>query len=306
MFDPIILQAQLMHCSRVPHGFFEPQMKKYFSQFGNVTRLRLSRNKKTGASKHYAFIEFAHSDVADIVARTMHNYLMFGHILQCRVVPSEQVHLDLFKGANERFKVDPRNRKAGVAMARGAERAVWEKRVEKENVRRASKAKALKDEFDYEYNAPDVMMVDTVPKNALAIEDEAEQQLLIEAPATEVTEVVQVVESNLDQMTVTETVTVKKTKAKKAAKGKPASELDATAGAEEEPIPATKGKTEKKRRSGGVVDPPVGEADALPLPKKAKKVTKATVGEPEAEKKRKTKATDQDGTKPKKAKKAKA
>jgi hypothetical protein len=27
---------------------------QYFSQFGDVTRLRVSRNKKTGASKHYA------------------------------------------------------------------------------------------------------------------------------------------------------------------------------------------------------------------------------------------------------------
>ena len=30
---------------RIPYGFFEEQMIEYFSQFGEITRLRLSRNK---------------------------------------------------------------------------------------------------------------------------------------------------------------------------------------------------------------------------------------------------------------------
>lgn len=33
------------------------------------------------------------------------NYLLFGHILKCSVVPKAQVHDDLFKGGNKRFKV---------------------------------------------------------------------------------------------------------------------------------------------------------------------------------------------------------
>jgi nucleolar protein 15 len=243
-------------------------MKKYFSQFGDIKRLRLSRNKKTGASKHYAFIEFRHGEVADIVAQAMNNYLMFGHILQCRVVPSEQVHEELFKGSNERFKVDPRNKKAGNAMARGAERATWEKRVEKENKKRASKTKALKDEFDYSFTAPTVTTVDAVPKKLLAIEDEAEQQLLDEAPQTEVTETVQFTESTPDQLTISETVKVKKTK--KAAKSKSEPEPEATAIVHDEPAPAAKGKKERKRKSdvtAEIVEEPV----AAPKAKKAKK-----------------------------------
>lgn len=153
-------------------------MKKYFSQFGTVLRLRLSRNKKTGASKHYAFIEFANGEVAEIVAKTMHNYLMFGHILQCRVVPSEQVHPELFKGANERFKVDPRNQKERAALARGATRDVWEKRVQRENKKRAGKSKAMLEEFGYEFKAAPVKSVDSVPKKTAAIEDGPSQALL--------------------------------------------------------------------------------------------------------------------------------
>ena len=243
-------------------------MKKYFSQFGDIKRLRLSRNKKTGASKHYAFIEFRHGEVADIVAQAMNNYLMFGHILQCRIIPSEQVHEELFKGSNERFKVDPRNKKAGNAMARGEARSVWEKRVAKENETRVRRSKALQEEFDYSFTAPAVKTVDAVPKKVLAIEDEAEQQLLDESAPTEVTEVVQVTESTPDQVVITETVKVKKTK--KAAKGKPQPELEATAVVEAEPLAPVKAKKEKKRKSD-VGAETVEEPVAAPKAKKAKK-----------------------------------
>jgi len=168
----------------VPRGFFEAQMKKYFSQFGKVNQLRLSRNKKTGASKHYAFVEFQSQEVADIVARTMNNYLLFGHILKVHLIPTDQVHPDLFKGAKDRFKVDPRNKKAGLEMERGAERAQWEKRVENENKRRTSKAKQLKSIFDYEFEAPALKTVDSVPKQT-TLKAAEPQQLLTETPVEE-------------------------------------------------------------------------------------------------------------------------
>lgn len=157
-------------------------MKKYFTQFGKVNKLRLSRNKKTGASKHYAFVEFASTEVADIVARTMDNYLMFGHILKCKLIPEEQVHPDLFKGAGQRFKVDPRNKKAGLEMERGVERSQWEKRVAKEDKRRAEKNKALKEDFGYEYAAPSLKAVENVSKK-VAIEAAEPQKLIAEEPA---------------------------------------------------------------------------------------------------------------------------
>ena len=85
-------------------------MKSYFSQFGDVNRLRLSRNRATGASKHYAFIEFAHASVAEIVAETMNNYLLHGHILQCKIVPADQVHPKMWIGANRKFRPSPKGR----------------------------------------------------------------------------------------------------------------------------------------------------------------------------------------------------
>jgi nucleolar protein 15 len=159
-------------------------MKKYFSQFGRVNKLRLSRNKKTGASKHYAFVEFQSQEVADIVARTMNNYLLFGHILKVHLIPTDQVQADLFKGANQRFKVDPRNKKAGLEMERGVGREQWAKRVENEKSRRTNKAKELKELFDYEFEGPELKSVDSVPKQTAAVEA-AEPQQLLEAPAEE-------------------------------------------------------------------------------------------------------------------------
>ncbi|OSX57804.1 hypothetical protein POSPLADRAFT_1185789 [Postia placenta MAD-698-R-SB12] len=104
----------VIYLGRVPHGFYEEQMRAYFAQFGTVTRLRLSRNKKTGRSKHYAFIEFDSSSVAKIVAETMDNYLLMGHILTCKVIPKEKVHPELWVGSNKKWRAVPRDRLARV------------------------------------------------------------------------------------------------------------------------------------------------------------------------------------------------
>lgn len=128
-------------------------MRAYFSQFGDIRRLRLSRNRKTGQSKHYAFLEFASSDVAKIVADTMNNYLMFGHILKCRIVPKEQVHEKLWKGADKRFKKVPWSKMEGRKLAMGMGKAGWEKRIEGEKQRRKTKEEKLK-AIGYEFEAP--------------------------------------------------------------------------------------------------------------------------------------------------------
>lgn len=137
-------------------------MRAYFSQFGTVTRLRLSRNRNTGASKHYAFIEFASAEVASIVASTMNSYLLFGHILRCKVVPPEQVHEKLWVGANRRFKKVPWNRIEGrkINLPMGRER--WERRVETEKRRRVKKNKGL-ESIGYEGPVGNMREVDDVP-----------------------------------------------------------------------------------------------------------------------------------------------
>ncbi len=122
---PQVSETGVVYLSRIPHGFYEDQLRAYFSQFGEISRLRLSRNKrvrllgycisrpvyrnciKTGKSKHYGFIEFVSASVAQIVAETMDNYLLMGHILACKVIPKDDVHPQLWVGANRKWRVVP-------------------------------------------------------------------------------------------------------------------------------------------------------------------------------------------------------
>ena len=155
--------------SHIPHGFYEQQMRAYFSQFGELLHLRLSRNRRTGASKHYAFAQFASAEVAKIVADTMNNYLIFGHVLKVRYIPESQVHQNLFKGADKKFKVVPW---AAIDRSRlkSAERKAWEKRVSKEEERREKRAEQLK-ALGYEFETPQLKSVASVPVKKRGDED---------------------------------------------------------------------------------------------------------------------------------------
>ncbi|CAJ1078584.1 MKI67 FHA domain-interacting nucleolar phosphoprotein [Xyrichtys novacula] len=100
----IRLTPGVLYVGHLPLGLFEPQLRTYFEQFGKVQRLRLSRSKKTGGSKGYAFIEFECDEVAKIVAETMNNYLMGERLIQCHIIPPEKVHEKLFVGSLRQFK----------------------------------------------------------------------------------------------------------------------------------------------------------------------------------------------------------
>ncbi|XP_041371797.1 LOW QUALITY PROTEIN: MKI67 FHA domain-interacting nucleolar phosphoprotein-like [Gigantopelta aegis] len=102
--DNASLTPGVVYLGHIPHGFYEKEMTSFFSQFGRVTRLRLARSKKTGASKGYAFIEFRSEDVAKIVAETMNNYLMFEKLLKCQFV-EKSIHDETFKGCKRRFRL---------------------------------------------------------------------------------------------------------------------------------------------------------------------------------------------------------
>lgn len=98
------LNPGVIYVGHLPNGLFEPQLRHYFGQFGTVQRLRLSRSKKTGGSKGYAFVEFECDEVAKIVAETMNNYLMGERLIKCSLVPPERVHSRLFVGSQKMFK----------------------------------------------------------------------------------------------------------------------------------------------------------------------------------------------------------
>lgn len=159
--------------SHIPHGFYERQMKSFFSQFGVVTRLRLSRSKRSGRSRGYAFIEFADRDVAEIVAETMNDYLMYGRRLKSEVLAKEKVHPRMFAGSYRFKDVDDetnvakeRRRKHGLHYNRSRSQqemdAAVKKLLEREEKRREKLAKAgIAYEFDgFAAQAPDTAVPD--------------------------------------------------------------------------------------------------------------------------------------------------
>ena len=168
----------VVYVGRIPHGFYEHEMRTYFSQFGDVNRLRLSRSVKTGRSKHYAFLEFKNEDIAKIVTETMDNYLLFGHILKCKLVAPGDVHESMWKGADKRFKKVPWNKIEGRKLEMPVGRDVWKKREEKETKKRAEKSKKTMEKVGYAFEGTGLKSVDSVPKKVIAAATEQEKSLV--------------------------------------------------------------------------------------------------------------------------------
>ena len=89
----------VLYVGHIPYGFFEKEMKDFFSQFGRVMKVRLARSDRTARCKGYGWVRFADATVAAIAQRTMDGYIMFKKKLVCQLVPPEKVHPHLFRGA---------------------------------------------------------------------------------------------------------------------------------------------------------------------------------------------------------------
>ncbi|TVY34409.1 putative RNA-binding protein [Lachnellula subtilissima] len=229
----------VVYIGRVPHGFYEHEMREYFKQFGTILKLRLSRNRKTGASKHFAFVQFESATVADIVAKTMDNYLLFGHILKVKVIPDEQVPADVFKGANKRFKKVPWNQIEGRKLKQGATEEVWGNRIEAEEKKRVEKAEKLK-QIGYEFDAPKL-------KSAKGLSKPAEVPTLIEKENIEVKAI------EAAPISIDSTITEGSKKAKKVKKSEAAKAIEAPA---DVPVSEVVEKVVKvkKAKTGDVVE----------------------------------------------------
>ncbi|SMN18589.1 similar to Saccharomyces cerevisiae YNL110C NOP15 Constituent of 66S pre-ribosomal particles, involved in 60S ribosomal subunit biogenesis [Maudiozyma saulgeensis] len=111
--------SSIIYVSRLPHGFHERELSKYFSQFGDLKEVRLARNKKSGNSRHYGFIEFANKEDAKIAQETMNNYLLMGHLLQVRLLGNGAKIEKLFK-YRKRAYVEADVKKTAKELQNGA------------------------------------------------------------------------------------------------------------------------------------------------------------------------------------------
>ncbi|WCJ25284.1 MKI67 FHA domain-interacting nucleolar phosphoprotein [Euphorbia peplus] len=163
--------ATVLYIGRIPHGFYEKEMEAYFSQFGTIKRLRIARSKKTGKSKHFGFIEFEDSEVAEVVAECMHNYLLFEHLLQVQLIPPEQVHPRLWKSFNVRVQLFDRVQAERKRQNQDRTLEEHKKLVEKIKKRDQKRRKRI-EVAGIEYECPQIVCdIQSAPKRIKFAED---------------------------------------------------------------------------------------------------------------------------------------
>jgi len=91
------VMSKVVYIGHLAHGFYEKEMRKFFSQFGRVVKLKLFRSKKTGNSKGYAFVEFEDKETAGVVGEALDGYYLNERRLVSHVVPADKIHTGMFK-----------------------------------------------------------------------------------------------------------------------------------------------------------------------------------------------------------------
>ena len=98
----------VVYVGHLPWGFVDSTLKKYFSQFGNITRIICPKSSKTGRSVGYAYIEFEDEETAKIAAKTMNNYILFEKILKCNFVEDKKKYDRIFLKWKKKFEFKER------------------------------------------------------------------------------------------------------------------------------------------------------------------------------------------------------
>merc|ERR1711879_499256 len=161
----------VIYIGHVPHGFYESQMKKYFSQFGKVLAIKVSRSKKNGKSKGYAFVKFQYAAVAKTVAETCHNYLFFNKLLKCEYKKPEEVNKDTFFN----YKWKPNNKPKRLHNSAKTDAKV-EQSAQRTTRRQAAKLKKLK-EMGVDLELSDIVSSPPVKEPAVVTEMEESAEI---------------------------------------------------------------------------------------------------------------------------------
>lgn len=142
-----------VYVGNLPKNFQQYELKKYFSQFGEVSRARLSRNKKTGKSRLYGFVEFVDATSAEVAAETMDNYLLAGSNIKVQVLKDHADNLFSSKMKSSFGEFDWRKKEHDEYNA-PKPAAEWRELEEKFEERKRAKVEELKAAgFDYTLEA---------------------------------------------------------------------------------------------------------------------------------------------------------
>ena len=136
--------SNVLYLGHLPREFGERELERFLGQFGPVKHVRVSRSKKTGGSRGYAFVQFQTAEVASIVADTMAGYLLMGkRKLVCHVLTKEQVHPRLFYK-----RMPPNKNRAAPLRTMDRLKAVTDKLLAREQEKR-DQLKELGIDYDF-------------------------------------------------------------------------------------------------------------------------------------------------------------
>lgn len=144
--------TNVIYLGHLPANFEEAELRGFLGQFGQVKRLKLSRSRKTGTPRGFAFVEFDDADVAAVVADTMSGYLMGEKRVVCHMVPEDKIRVDMFKGSDRMFrKIDwaALHRKKANAPKSTAQMKTITKRLVGRERKKRDKLKELGIEYDF-------------------------------------------------------------------------------------------------------------------------------------------------------------
>lgn len=105
--------GKVIYLGHIPEGFNEKLMRKFFNQYGEVSKIKLFKSLKTNRSMGYAFVEFESAEVAAIAAESMNGYFLMERKLVSHVVSADKIH----KGMFAKPKVDPSLRRKSSASS---------------------------------------------------------------------------------------------------------------------------------------------------------------------------------------------
>jgi nucleolar protein 15 len=180
--------SSVIYLGHLPVGFEEREISVFLNQFGNVLRCRVSRSKKTGRSRGYAFVEFVDHEVANIVAETMSGYFLLEKRLVCHIVPNDQVHDLMFAKAKRIATKADLHKKARLEVNKqrsaDALKGITAKLVKREDMKR-KKLAALGIDYDFPgYAAGAQSTGDVEPsskrRRTMSSEDNEEEQVDLE------------------------------------------------------------------------------------------------------------------------------
>ena len=142
----------VVYVGHLPWGFIDSTLKKYFSQFGTITRIISPKSSKTGRSVGYAFIEFEDEETARIAAKTMNNYILFEKILKCSFVEDKKKYDRIFLKWKKKFEFEERYKKHCEKLSKPKSKAQIKEMIQGLLDREEQRREKMKDlGIKYEY-----------------------------------------------------------------------------------------------------------------------------------------------------------